>query len=158
MKRSQPHGESPKQNLMGCYVPITLLVVAMLCCTSSKYLILTVPLNLPALIVTILVTGILPPILYRIVYVGLYRISKVQSLSDAVQKLAVTLLRVIILLCPPLFYRLIFKLIRYLRNVGILSTTNIAKGLSFLASVALTISLASFIYMNFVMLYNHQNL
>jgi hypothetical protein len=150
MKPVEPRSERPKQNLMGCYAPITLLVVAVLCCASSKYLILTVPLNLPALIIPILVTGILPPIFFRIVYVSLYRSFKVRRLSAA-QQLAVGLLRIIVLLCPPLLYRLLAELIRRLHDSGILSRRNFTKVFSAFAAIVLTLGLAWFIYLNFVM-------
>ena len=146
-----PRSERPKQNLLGCYLPVIALILVPVCCIAANASLSSALFDVTALIIPILLIGTLPVMLYRIIYVVLYRIFKRRQLSNLARHSLLGLLRVIFLLCPPLLYRLSAKFLLLLRNRGLVTSTVIAKIFSALTAVVITLTLAWFIYLNFVM-------
>ena len=146
-----PRSERPKQNLLGCYLPVIALILVPVCCIAANASLSSAMFDVTDLIIPILLIGTLPFMLYRIIYVVLYRIFKRRRVSNLARHSLLGLLRVIFLLCPPLIYRLSTKLLLLLRNRGVVTSTVIAKIFSALTAVVITLMLAWFIYLNFVM-------
>ena len=146
-----PRSERPKQNLLGCYLPVIALIVGPVCCIAANASLSSAVFDVTDLIIPILLIGTLPVMLYRIIYVVLYRIFKRRRVSNLIRHSLLGLLRVIFLLCPPLLYRLSTRLLLLLRNRGVVTSTVIAKIFSALTAVVITLTLAWFIYLNFVM-------
>jgi len=154
-----PRSERPKQNLLGCYLPVIALIVGPVCCIAANASLSSAVFDVTDLIIPILLIGTLPVmlyriiyvVLYRIIYVVLYRIFKRRRVSNLIRHSLLGLLRVIFLLCPPLLYRLSTRLLLLLRNRGVVTSTVIAKIFSALTAVVITLTLAWFIYLNFVM-------
>ena len=146
-----PRSERPKQNLLGCYLPVIALIVGPVCCIAANASLSSAVFDVTDLIIPILLIGTLPFMLYRIIYVAFYRIFKRRRVSNLIRHSLLGLLRVIFLLCPPLLYRLSTRLLLLLRNRGVVTSTVIAKIFSALTAVVITLTLAWFIYLNFVM-------